>query len=40
MLVKLLILRFLEESGIIGVVVEYVDIDRNTSGESDSLGNT
>jgi hypothetical protein len=40
MLVKLLILRFLEESGIIGVVVECVDIDRNTSGESGSLGNT
>jgi hypothetical protein len=32
------VLRCLEESGIPGVVVECVDIGRNTSGESDSLG--
>ncbi len=34
------VLRHLEESGIPGVVVECVDIGRNTSGESDSLGVT
>ncbi len=35
---KLIDLSEVEESGIPGVVVECVDIWRNTSGESGSLG--
>ena len=35
---KLLDLRLREESGIPSVVVKYVDIRKNTSGEGDSLG--
>ena len=34
---KLLVLSLGEESGILGVRVKSVDIERNTSGESDSL---
>ncbi len=37
---KLQGLRLEEESGIPGVVVECVDIGRNTSGEGDSLVHT
>ena len=33
-------LRSAEVSGILGVVVKCVDIERNTSGEGDSLGST
>ena len=35
---KLYILSAAEESGISSVVVEYVDIRKNTSGEGGSLG--
>ena len=35
---KLYILSTVEESGIPSVVVKYVDIRKNTSGEGDSLG--
>ena len=35
---KLVILSVTEESGITSVVVKYVDIRKNTSGEGDSLG--
>ncbi len=35
---KLVGLSSVEESGIPGVEVKFVDIRRNTSGESDSLG--
>ena len=34
---KLLVLSLGEENGILGVRVKSVDIERNTSGESDSL---
>ena len=34
---KLLVLSLGEESGILGVRVKSVDIERNTSGESGSL---
>ena len=34
---KLLVLSLGEESGCLGVRVNSVDIERNTSGESDSL---
>ena len=34
---ELLILSTVEESGILGVAVKCVDIEKNTSGESGSL---
>ncbi len=37
---KLKDLRMIEESGIPGVVVKCVDIGRNASGESGSLGHS